>query len=214
MSTPERREWAVAKILERNYSYGYFGWVATSNDELAGLIAVHGKYDNQVCKVNDTVGDTGDGDPCNWDVDLDFNALGQKVGAQVNNVKDQIPYPVYKVGTGGGPITFRMREGVERFAITDVNNPAGSAKAQSSVPVMMDGLQGFETAGDNTNINRLKSFNHIPGGCNVLFMDGHVEFIKYPGRYPVSDYAALKGISTRGGGGLTATALEDFGPGA
>ena len=23
-------------------------------------------------------------------------------------------------------------------------------------------------------------FNHIPGGCNVLYMDGHVEFTKYP----------------------------------
>ncbi|MCA1902739.1 MAG: hypothetical protein LDL53_11065 [Candidatus Hydrogenedens sp.] len=22
-------------------------------------------------------------------------------------------------------------------------------------------------------------FNHIPGGCNVLYMDGHVEFIRY-----------------------------------
>jgi prepilin-type processing-associated H-X9-DG protein len=29
-------------------------------------------------------------------------------------------------------------------------------------------------------------FNHIPGGCNVLYMDGHVEFIRYPGRYPVT----------------------------
>lgn len=23
------------------------------------------------------------------------------------------------------------------------------------------------------------SFNHIPGGCNTLYMDGHVEFIRY-----------------------------------
>jgi len=27
---------------------------------------------------------------------------------------------------------------------------------------------------------RLK-FNHIPGGCNVLFMDGHVEWHSYDG---------------------------------
>jgi prepilin-type processing-associated H-X9-DG protein len=23
-------------------------------------------------------------------------------------------------------------------------------------------------------------FNHIPGGGNMLFLDGHVEFVKYP----------------------------------
>ncbi|HUW60558.1 MAG TPA: H-X9-DG-CTERM domain-containing protein [Candidatus Bathyarchaeia archaeon] len=28
--------------------------------------------------------------------------------------------------------------------------------------------------------------NHIPGGNNVLYMDGHVEFIKYPGATPSS----------------------------
>jgi prepilin-type processing-associated H-X9-DG protein len=28
--------------------------------------------------------------------------------------------------------------------------------------------------------------NHIPGGCNVLYMDGHVQFIKYGTDSPVS----------------------------
>ena len=30
-----------------------------------------------------------------------------------------------------------------------------------------------------------KDFNHVPGGANVLYMDGHVECVKYPGRFPV-----------------------------
>ena len=32
------------------------------------------------------------------------------------------------------------------------------------------------------------TMNHIPGGSNVLFMDGHVEFIKYQaeGDFPVN----------------------------
>ena len=29
-------------------------------------------------------------------------------------------------------------------------------------------------------------FNHIPGGANVLYMDGHVEFQRYPGRWPAT----------------------------
>ena len=29
-------------------------------------------------------------------------------------------------------------------------------------------------------------FRNAPSGCNVLYMDGHVEFVKFPGRFPVS----------------------------
>jgi prepilin-type N-terminal cleavage/methylation domain-containing protein/prepilin-type processing-associated H-X9-DG protein len=64
----------------------------------------------------------------------------------------------------------RLREGIERFFITDVNNPAGSAEAQSSIVTMWDML-ALEPS----------LFNHVPGGCNVLYMDGHVAFIKYQG---------------------------------
>jgi prepilin-type N-terminal cleavage/methylation domain-containing protein/prepilin-type processing-associated H-X9-DG protein len=71
---------------------------------------------------------------------------------------------------------YRVREGIERFMITDINNPAGSAKAQSEVWVMHDEIESELAA----------NFNHIPGGCNVLYMDGHVEFVKYPGETPVS----------------------------
>lgn len=75
-----------------------------------------------------------------------------------------------------GDITFyRLREGIERFFITDINNPAASARAQSEIPIQWDWL-GTVPA----------SFNHVPGGCSVLYMDGHVEFVKYPGEYPVS----------------------------
>ncbi len=26
--------------------------------------------------------------------------------------------------------------------------------------------------------------NHLPGGANVLYMDGHVGYIRYPGAFP------------------------------
>jgi len=35
----------------------------------------------------------------------------------------------------------------------------------------------------NTNI---RQFNHVPGGTNVLFFDGHCEFLRYPGDFPVT----------------------------
>ena len=34
-------------------------------------------------------------------------------------------------------------------------------------------------------------FNHVPGGANVLFLDGHVEFVRYPGKFPVVNDAQL-----------------------
>ncbi len=88
-------------------------------------------------------------------------------------------------GTGRGNILYRMKEGVERFLITDINNPAGSSKAQSSLFVMMDMIAGVRNSSLGPTII---GFNHIPGGANVLYMDGHVEFLKYTetGKWPVN----------------------------
>mgnify|MGYP000661814274 CR=1 FL=1 len=86
------------------------------------------------------------------------------------------------MGNGGetSKIIHRLREGVERFMITDINNPGGSAQAQSNIWLMFDIL--------SVNAN---DFNHIPGGANVLYMDGHVSFVRYPDqKAPVSRTAA------------------------
>ena len=72
-------------------------------------------------------------------------------------------------GTAGGNKLLRLREGVERFMITDINNPAASAEAQSNTFIMWDRLS-----------KNVSDFSHVPGGANLLYMDGHVEFIKYP----------------------------------
>jgi prepilin-type N-terminal cleavage/methylation domain-containing protein/prepilin-type processing-associated H-X9-DG protein len=72
-------------------------------------------------------------------------------------------------GTGGGDAVFRLREGIERFLITDIMSPAATAKAQSNIFVMWD----------STSTNA-EDYNHVPGGANVLYMDGHVEFVKFP----------------------------------
>jgi len=34
-------------------------------------------------------------------------------------------------------------------------------------------------------------FNHVPGGSNVLYMDGHVEFVRFPDKMPVCRALAL-----------------------
>ncbi len=64
--------------------------------------------------------------------------------------------------------TYRLREGIERFLVTDINNPASAAKAQSDIPVQFDAVAP-----------RIRMFNHAPGGGNVVYLDGHVEFVLF-----------------------------------
>jgi prepilin-type N-terminal cleavage/methylation domain-containing protein/prepilin-type processing-associated H-X9-DG protein len=91
---------------------------------------------------------------------------------------------VTSAGNAGGTTIYRLREGIERFLITDINNPAASAKAQSTVYIMMDAVS-----------IKTSDFSHVPGGSNVLYMDGHVEFIKYPTKAPVNKNAAMIGYA-------------------
>jgi prepilin-type processing-associated H-X9-DG protein len=88
----------------------------------------------------------------------------------------------HAMGNGGGNTVYRLREGIERFLITDINNPASSAKAQSELAIMWD------------QIGMGVDFSHIPGGCNVLYMDGHVEWLRYPNEnHPVTMMNGMAG---------------------
>ncbi|MCC6145438.1 MAG: prepilin-type N-terminal cleavage/methylation domain-containing protein [Candidatus Hydrogenedentes bacterium] len=140
-------------------SYTYFGW-ALMEEHVAE-------------------GDSNDGtyDPSAFGV-LAATFLGRQAGDLEAYDKD-LEWPA----TVTERTAYRLREGVERFLITDINNPAASTQAQSTVPVMWDQIAA--------NIAR-DGFNHLPGGSKVLFMDGHVDFIRYPGDHPISrDYAQL-----------------------
>ncbi|MBI2423988.1 MAG: DUF1559 domain-containing protein [Candidatus Hydrogenedentes bacterium] len=80
-----------------------------------------------------------------------------------------------EMDNGAGTI-YRFREGIERFLITDINNPAGSTEAQSTIFLYMD----------DVNSQNADFMNHIPGGGNVLYMDGHVSFLRYSSVTPFS----------------------------
>jgi len=70
---------------------------------------------------------------------------------------------------------YRLREGIERFFITDINNPAASAEAQSTIPILTDIL--------STNVAQ---YNHIPGGANALYLDGHAQYLRFPSEFPAT----------------------------
>jgi prepilin-type N-terminal cleavage/methylation domain-containing protein/prepilin-type processing-associated H-X9-DG protein len=109
---------------------------------------------------------------------------------------DNPPNPAWDfyVDMDGSPLPAsypHLREGIERFAITDINNPAAGATAQSSVVVMYDAYGNSEHLGSQTGTIIM---NHVPGGGNCLFLDGHVEFIKWEEDWPYArDYHLMPG---------------------
>ena len=69
---------------------------------------------------------------------------------------------------------YRLRDGIERFLISDINNPIDSVVSTSEIPVMWD-----------QNSKNVINFNHVPGGSNVLYFDGHAEFLRFPSEFPI-----------------------------
>ena len=99
--------------------------------------------------------------------------------------EEDVPTPS---GNAGGERMLRVRDGAERFMITDINNPAQQAFAQSQISVMYDSMGGSPT------MKRPERVNHVPLGAHVLFMDGHVDFRQYPAEeFPVDIIHAIVG---------------------
>jgi prepilin-type N-terminal cleavage/methylation domain-containing protein/prepilin-type processing-associated H-X9-DG protein len=100
------------------------------------------------------------------------------------------------LSTGERPTIMVLRDGIERFLITDINNPAGGAQAQSEIPAMWDTIRTSGAAGAVSENGR--DFNHLPGGANILFMDGHVEFSRYPAEDGTSKWVTSRAILNDG----------------
>lgn len=104
---------------------------------------------------------------------LGRQAAVSPIGSQNKYDEDMV---LYKDNVGGTESTlYRLREGIERFFITDINNAAASAEGQSIVPIIWD-----------LNSMRTSEFNHIPGGSNVLYLDAHVDFLRFPSDFPIT----------------------------
>jgi prepilin-type processing-associated H-X9-DG protein len=146
---------------EGDSSYLYMGWAIPDNSLLGT-----GEADLEASVIP---------------VLLDFaEALGIGLPAGTGKADSDLEFSPHPNPAIGDVTLYRLREGIERFFITDINNPAASAKAQSELAVYWDELS-----------TGVEGFNHIPGGCNVLYMDGHCEFRKYPDpEFPVTPECA------------------------
>jgi len=140
--------------------YNYTGWLFMDTVNFLGpKSGTKGSGPNGRFEESDYVdtplGELAEANVLTWGAasDEDFTVSSTFAGTQVN----------------GGDTMYRLREGIERFLITNVLQPAASNYSQSEIPVMWDHLTP-----------QIIGSCHIPGGMNVLYMDGHVEFSRYP----------------------------------
>jgi prepilin-type processing-associated H-X9-DG protein len=93
-------------------------------------------------------------------------------------VQSQRPQRVRDKDISTGKDTlYRLREGIERFFITNINNAAQSSEAQSEMFVLCE--NAFNG-----------SAGHVPAGANILYLDGHVDFQRETADHPY--FAALR----------------------
>ncbi len=181
--------------FEDDMAYEYHGYLAKTVDEIATMMVAvdfycgtRGAYKgtfslDQVCQRLDQ--------SFSWrDAGADEATLRARIQNRIETYRTQDSFywplgsstPIINsitlTGAGGGETVMRLSEGIERFLITDINNPAGSAQGQSTIPVMWD--QAMSSSGDTPDVLEKWKFNHVPGGSNILYMDGHVEYRKFP----------------------------------
>ena len=171
-----REEGGVYVRRLRSNSYGYWGFIVPEGDVLNEtdfygafygmlIMAFYGVYptfgDKETAQLGTRAWLDGDKDLSDPDIVMAFPPLS--------------PGPVTGYGsTPGSNTLLQFREGIERFMVTDINNPAASSRAQSEAEVMWDRCSDVSASSGLTN------FPHAPGGCNVLYLDGHAAFIRYP----------------------------------
>ncbi len=156
----------------RKEPYDYTGWLILDDVNIlgSGLVGMLGTGPNGRFEEMEYA-DTPWGELAEANVatngaasDADFEVSGTFAGSQV----------------GDGDTLYRLRQGIERFLITDINNPAATAHASSAIPIMWDHIS-----------TKVADFAHVPGGGNVLYLDGHVNFVRYPGdRFPMTEDSA------------------------
>lgn len=149
-------------------SYRYVAWATNSPSDFYGKslgVDQLGQFGSDIVGLNSH---------------LEFDSNGFSYLPLQSIIEALFPEATPPTGSGDNidsTTVYRTQEGIERFLVTDINNPGASALAQTQIPVLWDlattGLDGDRSSSD------LASFNHIPGGSNVLFLDGHVEFQKY-----------------------------------
>ncbi|MCC6794720.1 MAG: type II secretion system protein [Candidatus Hydrogenedentes bacterium] len=82
---------------------------------------------------------------------------------------------------GNSDTYHRTRLAFSKIFITDINDPGKTAASDSQIPVLFD----------STSLMGANLMGHDQKGGNVLFLDGHTEFKRYPDPYDLLPYTPL-----------------------
>ena len=184
-------DWCLDAMLSLSISYIYFGHAVETSSQLMDLINSRFIWASENAALGQMELKTGGemeaagclrfavasyGDLGDTDLSTDVQASKRGDMPDMDDNGAPLPEGYYK-----------LREGIERFFITDINNPAATAKAQSELPIMMDTWSEPGLFAAEYGDNGIARFNHVPGGANVLYMDGHVNWLRYPSEFPVAN---------------------------
>lgn len=180
----------VLQALAMSMSYNYFPFL--SKDISQFNLFESAWYD--ATGLSDGVGSLTEPDGViTADFNCDFNSSNPRQTVWVNTSyidtdfefdPGSDPQAQVVVDRGLEPKLLKVREGIERFLITDINNPAGSAEAQSTIPLMWDRWAAATPRPGSEDVSTI-GYNHLPGGSNVLYLDGHVQFVRQGTEYPI-----------------------------
>lgn len=147
--------------------YHYTGWLILSDENILGPLVGHTGTDTFGRHAAEEFDETPWGQ---------LAAANRVTNGAASDVDFEMHEPHKGTQIGDGDVLYRLRQGIERFLATDINNPADSSRAASEIPVLWDHAS-----------TRVIDFSHAPGGGNVLYLDGHVEFLTYPStRFPMT----------------------------
>ncbi len=82
---------------------------------------------------------------------------------------------------GNSSTYHRTRLAFSKIFITDINDPGKTAASDSQIPVLFD----------STSSMGANMMGHEQKGGNVLYLDGHTEFKRYPDPYDLLPYTPL-----------------------
>jgi prepilin-type processing-associated H-X9-DG protein len=86
-------------------------------------------------------------------------------------------------GNGGGDVIHRLTAGVDRFLVEDINEVFGAVETPAStVPIIWDRPY--------TDPERFSHQYEDGIGGNVCYLDGHVEFVRFGEKFPMTETMA------------------------